>query len=309
MPKWLQNIYIPKQLKFLLNHNFAQKKLAQLVENFKPELVITQKPPVPSGQFENIPTIAFIRDLEYISFFTHANHPTLKGKLNYFIEQRIGEKILKELRRMNLVIANSDFVARQLKKHGIDAEVVFPFIDISEFVAEKRQSKYIAYISGSFVPHKGFTLFLDIARLMPDYPFLAVGRDPDGLLKEAPANVKHIDWTNDMRNIYSMTKLLLVPSLWEEPFCRMSIEAQANGIPVIASATGGLPESVGDAGILIDDFANPHDWVQSIKEIILSDSLMMQLSEKSRIHSKSFDISHSFSHFQALIDKNLGLQI
>ena len=309
MPKWLQNIYIPKQLKFLLNHNISQKKLIQLVEDFKPELLITQKPPIPSGQFKNIPTVAFVRDLEYISFFVHMNTKTAKGRLNYFIERRIGEKILKELKRMDLVIANSSFVARQLKKHDNDTEIIFPFIDISEFIAENHQPKYITYISGSFVPHKGFILFLDIARLMPDYPFLAVGRDPDGLLKEAPANVKHIDWTNDMRNIYSMTKLLLITSLWEEPFCRMSIEAQANGIPVIASATGGLSESVGDAGILIEDFTNPHIWAQSIKEIASSNSLMIELSRKSKIHSKDFDISNSFGYFQALVEKKLGLQI
>ena len=48
-----------------------------------------------------------------------------------------------------------------------------------------------------------------------------------------------------------MTKLLLMPSLMENA-ALVAMEAMCNGIPVLASTRGGLPETVGEAGFLFD---------------------------------------------------------
>jgi glycosyltransferase involved in cell wall biosynthesis len=45
-------------------------------------------------------------------------------------------------------------------------------------------------------------------------------------------------------------KFLLVPSLWEEPFGNVVLEGMACGCLPIVSDGGGLPEAVGDAGII-----------------------------------------------------------
>ena len=43
---------------------------------------------------------------------------------------------------------------------------------------------------------------------------------------------------------------MLMPSLWRESLGRVPIEAMANGIPVLASDRGALPETLGDAGFV-----------------------------------------------------------
>ena len=56
----------------------------------------------------------------------------------------------------------------------------------------------------------------------------------------------------DPRTFYAVSKLLLVPSLWNESFGLVAAEAMLNGIPVLASNRGALPETIGDAGFLFD---------------------------------------------------------
>jgi glycosyltransferase involved in cell wall biosynthesis len=58
----------------------------------------------------------------------------------------------------------------------------------------------------------------------------------------------------DSKLFYERVDVVVVPSLWHEPFGRTAIEPWAYGIPVIASNRGGLAEIVEDGvtGIVVD---------------------------------------------------------
>jgi glycosyltransferase involved in cell wall biosynthesis len=64
-------------------------------------------------------------------------------------------------------------------------------------------------------------------------------------------NLRTVPSSPDPRRLYGATKLLLIPSLTESAGL-MAMEAMLNGIPVLASNRGGLPETIGDAGFLFD---------------------------------------------------------
>lgn len=95
---------------------------------------------------------------------------------------------------------------------------------------------------------KGLPIFLELARRLPAVPFAvvatwgALGREDRRALESLP-NVEILKPMLPVDPIYDRTRVLLVPSLWEDPFPRVVNEAMLRGIPVIASDRGGIPEA------------------------------------------------------------------
>ncbi|WP_405410826.1 glycosyltransferase family 4 protein [Maribacter sp. Asnod1-A12] len=57
---------------------------------------------------------------------------------------------------------------------------------------------------------------------------------------------------NDLVETLNKHKYIIIPSIWEEPFGLVAIEAMACGCIPIVSSGGGLPEAVGNAGIVFE---------------------------------------------------------
>ena len=56
-----------------------------------------------------------------------------------------------------------------------------------------------------------------------------------------------------VKEIMSHASIVVVPSLWNEPFGLVAAEAMSRGAAVISSNLGGLKEVVGNSGIVIDN--------------------------------------------------------
>jgi glycosyltransferase involved in cell wall biosynthesis len=148
------------------------------------------------------------------------------------------------------------FYARTL---GLDS-VVIPYpLNRKRVVATNPEPRYLTFVNPQ--PAKGVTVFARIAGELnhrrPDIPLLVVeGRGmADGLANagldlSGLKNLHRMANTPDPRDFYRVTRALLVPSLWRETFGRVAAEGLANGLPVLASDRGALPETLGDAGFL-----------------------------------------------------------
>lgn len=79
----------------------------------------------------------------------------------------------------------------------------------------------------------------------------------------------------------------VVPSRWDEPCALTILEGLATGVPIVASATGGSPELVGDGGLLF-----PRDDVVSLAQrlaLLLDDpELRRDLGARARRRAESF---------------------
>jgi glycosyltransferase involved in cell wall biosynthesis len=110
-------------------------------------------------------------------------------------------------------------------------------------------------------PVKGLdTLALAAHRLVnnPDVRFMIAGSSKSDYSKSLPQkfpseNTKFLGWTKP-DDFFPQIDVLVVPSLFREPFGRVVIEAFAQGVPVIGARSGGIPESIdpGSDGYLFD---------------------------------------------------------
>ncbi|QJW92546.1 glycosyltransferase [Frigoriglobus tundricola] len=144
---------------------------------------------------------------------------------------------------------------------GVDAAAVpWPW-DHARVRAERADGRFVTFVNP--VPVKGVAWFARIAaeayRRRPDIPFLVVeGRGGADGLRRLPIDLSALTNLNVMRStprpgaFYARSRVVLMPSLWEETFGRVAAEALVNGIPVLATRRGALPETLGGAGLLFD---------------------------------------------------------
>ena len=191
------------------------------------------------------------------------------------------------------IIASSGFLADKVyRATGRRAGVVYPPAELY-FDTVGDASGVVTMINPH--PVKGLDTFLEIARRLPAVNFLLQEswKLDDAALDTLHRrladlrNVRFAQRVSDMRGVYRQTRLLIAPSRWEEGFGMVALEAQSCGIPVIASRRGGLPEAVGDGGLLIDDYLNVDAWVKAIDGVVNDAVHYRALAERARRHAAS----------------------
>ncbi|HEV3261921.1 MAG TPA: glycosyltransferase [Gemmataceae bacterium] len=144
---------------------------------------------------------------------------------------------------------------------GIQSTAIPCVLNWSRVHCPVVEGKYVTFVNPQ--PIKGVFLFArlaqELARLRSDIPLLVkegraradwLGRTRVDL--SGQSNLYSMAHTPDPREFYRVSRLVLMPSLWLESFGRVAAEACLNGIPVLASKRGALPETLAEAGFLFD---------------------------------------------------------
>jgi glycosyltransferase involved in cell wall biosynthesis len=234
---------------------YPEKGVGEVTTRFRPDVAILQ-----AGnplQFANllmelgIPSILYLRD-------------TLFNKLGGEVE---------EFPRLRF-IANSQYTADRFQdRYGLAAPVVPPLVRPEAYRTETTRQA-VVFVNPH--PFKGVETAFMMAERRPDIPFDFVEGWPlsEDRLAEYQAragslgNIRWVPRQSDMRKVYANARLVLAPSqAASEAWGRIVTEAHCSGIPVIASNTGGLPESVGPGGILVDPDGAPDAWTDALSEI------------------------------------------
>jgi glycosyltransferase involved in cell wall biosynthesis len=271
---------------------FPWDAAAFAVERLRPDVAVVQcHKSVPIGkalQAQNVPLVVYLRNVEF-------------------------HELAGDLRELHsaLYIANSDFTARAYKeKFGIDSTVIPPTIDPGLY-RTPTTGEYVTFINP--YNEKGFELAVRIAERCSDIPFLFVeswkiADDHREQIERTIAPLKNVrleSRTSDMKTVYGRTKILLAPSKWEEAWGRVASEAHCSAIPVVGSRRGGLPEAIGEGGIVLDYDAPLEDWVETIRRLWNDNGEYERLSSAARKFSErpEMNTASQFSAFFDVLDR------
>ncbi len=166
----------------------------------------------------------------------------------------------------DLVMCDSQATANLYgQRNRINVWPAGAFVRPENVITQERTRRYVTFINPE--PQKGVSLFARLALMaqeeLPDTRFLVVQSrgdwfnivpnltfaDGTSLSPQLFPNVDVHKHTTDIRQVYALSSLVLAPSLAWESSGRVVVESLLNGIPLLTSQSGGLPEFTGEGGI------------------------------------------------------------
>ncbi len=189
-------------------------------------------------------------------------HARQRGIVTVFSLRNHGYDDRRFYQNVDHVLTTSDYLSDLYRRTiGLRSTGIASPITWSEVEAPAEGRSFVTFVNPS--PQKGIFFFARLVEMLgekrPDIPVLVVQSAIDASLL---VSIPELDLTrypqlvaspslNEPADIFSVTKILLVPSVFEEPFGRVAADALINGVPPIVSYRGGLPGTVGDGGIVL----------------------------------------------------------
>jgi len=172
-----------------------------------------------------------------------------------YVAKRLRDWDQKSSRRVDLFIADSDFVRRRIKKYyRRPSKVIFPPVDTEFYTPGPSSSEGYFLLAGAMVPYKKGEIVVEAFREL-DKKLVVTGDGPElpRLANMATKNIEFTGWLDreGLRDYYRGCKALIFPGV--EDFGIIPVEAQACGKPVIAYREGGIEDTV--VGPIIDDIS------------------------------------------------------
>lgn len=182
--------------------------------------------------------------------------------------------------RPDLVVHNSQWVADALDtKYGAPTAslIVRPPLDYERHRVEATGDAVTLVNTNT---DKGSAIFYRLAERNPAIPFLAVegGHGPQHRPPRTLGNVTWVPATADMKPVWSGTRVLAMPSIYES-YGLVGVEAGCSGIPTICSDTPGLRESQGSAGVFVADRDDVDQWHVALNALLSDDAYYADRSQ------------------------------
>ncbi len=187
--------------------------------------------------------------------------------------------------------------------------------------AKSQTDDFTIAVIGRITPLKGHKYFIQavsrIIRTMPRVKVLIVGEAPQDKEKYAlelktlvnrlslSKYVEFLGRRNDIPQLLQKIDLLVLPTITPEAFGRVIIEAQASGVPVIATKVGGVVDIVKHekSGLLVA----PCDWAslaEAITRIINDRKLAADLAKQARTDvERNFNLEKMYKRTIAVYEE------
>ncbi|RLK46990.1 glycosyltransferase involved in cell wall biosynthesis [Alkalispirillum mobile] len=254
-----------------------------------------------------------------VVLFLHNDLAATSGYAHPRDRQRVADKVAG-------LFFVSDYLRGRFLENGVQARglvrVVYNGVHWPETVPpEEGRKKQIVYV-GRIHEEKGVFNLMDalpdVFARHPDWTATVIGppsyrnmgrknkrvRRFQGLLQRMQQRVRHFNFLpqEQVSIILQTSSVAVTPAVWCEPFGRTSVEAMANGVPLVSSRRGGLQEVLSDDCAIIIDPESPDSIRDGIERLIASSSLRREYGDSGRRRARDFSIENSVKSLDAARD-------
>lgn len=245
------------------------------------------------------------------------------------IDCREGRKQLSVMTdAVDLAIGHSDYTRRELDEAGFDVTRTIPFLFDAKNLDVKTNPKMtkrlagdpVVLFTGRFAPNKSPTDFIKAAGAYaslsgaPPARFVIVGKrnvipaytkEIDSLLDEFSLPEDKLLITDEVTQeeliaAYQSASLFLSLSR-HEGFMVPLLECMTFGIPILALARAAVPETLGDAGILMET-ADPEKAAALVAEVLADETLRSEMADRGRRRLRRYNLEHWGFTFRLLLE-------
>jgi glycogen synthase len=219
-------------------------------------------------------------------------------------------------------VATSNAIARSLPVTSIPIGNPFEAKEF-EHLSDAPRDRDIVFM-GRLVSDNGCDLMLQALavlkskRLVPTATIIGDGPEMPALkaLTVQLGLEKQVEFRGSLREgrgqVVSGHRIMVIPSLWAEPFGLVALEGIASGCAIVASDQGGLPDAVGPCGLYFPN-RNVKALAAQIERLLFDDELRSAMKRKGAAHLRKFQpdrvAAQYLALFHSLIKRPLGAAV
>ncbi|RXT13966.1 glycosyltransferase family 4 protein [Ammoniphilus sp. CFH 90114] len=319
-----------------MNSSQYLHKIMQHMHNDKPDIVMVENRPLYVLYLkEKFPELPVVLNMHSTVF---ASPPCISREAMKRVAKKADALITNSRYLRNYYVKS--FPAFQGKAHavhlGIDPKPFEKAQDRDEKIAKLQKKLKIRdgditlLFVGRLLKEKGIHLILDVMpKLVKDYPNLKLiitGASRYGRNVMTPYVRKiqnktktlgnHVTFTNFIKPhkipyIYQLADLVVIPSVWQEPFGRVNLEAMASAKAIVASDRGGIPEVVKHKknGLIVSLDRDQQELYDSIRTLLESEELREEFGKKGMEYVRKFSWTRTAKKYVRIYEKLVGNEV
>jgi glycosyltransferase involved in cell wall biosynthesis len=244
-------------------------------------------------------------------------------------QYRLQADRLALLGRYGRILVASQHMAREYGRHGLGAKVEVVPLPIASVTAPARErgasEPWRLLYLGRLERTKGALVALESAAIVAESSPRPVVLQVSGEGSLAGAirtranalgavrnlRVEITGWLNEAAraDAFDRADVLLLPSLWPEPFGLVGPEAAAHGVPAVAFAVGGVPEWLTDGvnGRLVSvDPPYPRRFAAAVTDCLADPCRLARMRERSLAAADTFSLQRHLTRLVGVLEQVAG---